>query len=78
VIASKTGIVSQLNTEDSNAGGGIEGALGMYGLIAIDARPQSDFPRRGIVKSANQERGSIISPSPSAIHQAPERSKPLS
>jgi hypothetical protein len=33
VIASKTGIVSQLNTEDSNADGGIGGALGMYGSI---------------------------------------------
>jgi hypothetical protein len=33
VIASKTGIVSQLNTEDSNAGGGLPGALGVYGSI---------------------------------------------
>jgi hypothetical protein len=36
VIASKAGIVSQLNTEDSNAGGGIEGALGMYGSICAN------------------------------------------
>jgi hypothetical protein len=33
VIASKTGIVSQLNTEDSNAGGGLGSALGMFGSI---------------------------------------------
>jgi len=36
VIASKTGIVSQLNTEDSNAGGGLGGALGMYGSICAN------------------------------------------
>jgi hypothetical protein len=33
VIASKTGIVSQLNTEDSKAGGGFGGALGIYGSM---------------------------------------------
>lgn len=33
VIASKAGVVSQLNTEDANAGGGVAGALGMYGSI---------------------------------------------
>jgi hypothetical protein len=33
VVASKTGIVTLLNTEDSNAGGGIGGAIGMYGSI---------------------------------------------
>jgi hypothetical protein len=33
VVASKTGVISQLNTEDSNAGGGLGGALGMYGSI---------------------------------------------
>jgi hypothetical protein len=33
VIASKTGVVSQLNTEDSNAGAGLGSALGMYGSI---------------------------------------------
>ncbi len=36
VIASKTGIVSQLNTEDSNAGGGFAGAVGMYGSICAN------------------------------------------
>jgi hypothetical protein len=36
VIASKIGIVTQLNTEDSNAGGGLEGALGMYGSICAN------------------------------------------
>jgi hypothetical protein len=36
VIASKTGAVSQLNTEDSNAGGGLGGALGMYGSICAN------------------------------------------
>ena len=36
VIASKTGIVTQLNTEDSNAGGGIAGAVGMYGSICAN------------------------------------------
>jgi hypothetical protein len=33
VVASKAGIVTLLNTEDSNAGGGIGGAIGMYGSI---------------------------------------------
>jgi hypothetical protein len=33
VIASKTGVVTQLNTEDANAGGGLAGAIGMYGSI---------------------------------------------
>src|ERR1700712_484752 len=33
VIASPTGVVSQLDTEDSNAGAGIGGAIGMYGSI---------------------------------------------
>jgi hypothetical protein len=36
VVASKTGIISQLNTEDSNAGGGLGGALGMYGSICAN------------------------------------------
>ena len=36
VIASKTGIVTQLNTEDSNAGGGIIGAVGGYGSICAN------------------------------------------
>ena len=36
VIASKTGIVSQLNTEDSNAGGGLGSAMGMYGSICAN------------------------------------------
>jgi len=36
VIASKTGVVSQLNTEDSNAGGGFAGAVGMYGSICAN------------------------------------------
>jgi hypothetical protein len=36
VIASATGIVSQLNTEDSNAGGGIGGLIGMYGSICAN------------------------------------------
>jgi hypothetical protein len=36
VVASKTGVVSQLNTEDSNAGGGLGGALGMYGSICAN------------------------------------------
>jgi hypothetical protein len=33
VITSPTGIVTQLDTEDSNAGAGIAGALGAYGSI---------------------------------------------
>jgi hypothetical protein len=33
VIASKAGIVTQLDTEDSNAGVGLPGAIGMYGSI---------------------------------------------
>jgi hypothetical protein len=33
VIANKAGVVTLLNTEDANAGGGIEGAMGMYGSI---------------------------------------------
>jgi hypothetical protein len=36
VIAAKMGVVSQLNTEDSNAGGGLGGALGMYGSICAN------------------------------------------
>ena len=36
VIADKTGTVSQLNTEDSNAGGGLAGAVGMYGSICAN------------------------------------------
>jgi|SRR5881394_2131674 len=33
VVASKVGIVTQLNTEDSNIAGGLYGALGAYGSI---------------------------------------------
>jgi hypothetical protein len=36
VVASKTGIVTLLNTEDSNAGGGIGAAVGMYGSICAN------------------------------------------
>jgi hypothetical protein len=36
VVASKTWIVTRLNTEDSNAGGGIAGAVGMYGSICAN------------------------------------------
>jgi hypothetical protein len=36
VIASKTGVVSQLNTEDSNVGAGLGGAMGMYGSICAN------------------------------------------
>jgi hypothetical protein len=36
VIASKTGVVSQLNTDDSNAGAGLGSALGMYGSICAN------------------------------------------
>jgi len=36
VVASKVGIVTQLNTEDSNAGGGLVGALGGYGSICAN------------------------------------------
>jgi hypothetical protein len=36
VIANKTGLVTQLNTEDSNAGGGFAGAVGMYGSICAN------------------------------------------
>jgi|SRR6185437_5726294 len=36
VVASKTGIVTQLTTEDSNAGGGLVGALGGYGSICAN------------------------------------------
>ena len=36
VITDKTGIVSQLNTEDSNAGGGLYGATGMLGSICAN------------------------------------------
>src|SRR4030081_1645445 len=36
VIASKTGVVSQLNTEDSNAGGGLGATRGMYGSICAN------------------------------------------
>jgi hypothetical protein len=36
VIANKNGIVSQLNTEDANAGGGLYGVLGMLGSICAN------------------------------------------
>jgi hypothetical protein len=36
VVASKTGIVTLLNTEDSNAGGGIGAAVGMYGSLCAN------------------------------------------
>jgi hypothetical protein len=36
VVASKTGIVTQLNTEDSNAGGGLIGVMGGYGSICAN------------------------------------------
>ena len=44
VIASPTGIVTQLNTEDSNAGFGLAGALGAYGSICarrLGMKPQT-------------------------------------
>jgi hypothetical protein len=44
VIASPTGIVTQLDTEDSNAGGGLTAALGAYGSICanrLGMRPQT-------------------------------------
>jgi hypothetical protein len=44
VIASPAGIVTQLNTEDSNAGRGIPGALGAYGSICarrLGMKPQT-------------------------------------
>lgn len=36
VIASKTGVVSQLDTEDSNAGGGLGSAMGLHGSICAN------------------------------------------
>ena len=36
VIASPTGVVSQLNTEDSNAGSGIDAAVGVNGSICAN------------------------------------------
>lgn len=44
VITSPTGIVTQLDTEDSNAGVGIAGALGAYGSICgqrLGMKPQT-------------------------------------
>jgi hypothetical protein len=35
-IANKTGVITQLNTEDSNAGGGLGGMVGMYGSICAN------------------------------------------
>ena len=49
VIADKTGIVSQLNTEDSNSRGGLAGAVGMYGSICanrLGIQHRSSWPRR--------------------------------
>jgi hypothetical protein len=43
-IASPTGIVQQLNTEDQNAGGGVPGLLGMYGSMCgqrLGMKPQT-------------------------------------
>ncbi len=36
VIANKNGIVSQLNTEDANAGGGLYGVFGVLGSICAN------------------------------------------
>jgi hypothetical protein len=44
VIASPTGIVQQLNTEDQNAGGGVPGLLGVYGSMCgqrLGMKPQT-------------------------------------
>jgi hypothetical protein len=44
VIASSTGIVTQLNTEDSNAGFGLPAAVGAYGSICgqrLGMKPQT-------------------------------------
>ena len=44
VIASPVGIVTQLNTEDSNAGGGIYAAVGAFGSICahrLRMKPQT-------------------------------------
>jgi len=44
VIASPTGIVNQLNTEDANAGGGLIGAVGGFGSMCaqrLGMKPQS-------------------------------------
>ena len=36
VIASASGVVNRLDTEDSNAGGGLGGMIGMYGSICAN------------------------------------------
>jgi hypothetical protein len=36
VVTDKSGVVTQLNTEDSNAGGGFAGAVGMYGSLCAN------------------------------------------
>lgn len=44
VVASPTGVVQQLNTEDQNAGGGVPGLLGVYGSMCgqrLGMKPQS-------------------------------------
>jgi hypothetical protein len=44
VIASPAGIVAQLDTEDSNAGVGLPGAIGVYGSICgqrLGMKPQT-------------------------------------
>lgn len=44
VIASPTGVVQQLNTEDQNAGTGVPGLLGVYGSMCgqrLGMKPQS-------------------------------------
>jgi len=44
VIASPTGVVTQLNTDDANAGGGLIGAVGGFGSLCaqrLGMRPQS-------------------------------------
>ena len=44
VITSPTGVVQQLNTEDSNAGYGLPGVIGVYGSICgqrLRMKPQS-------------------------------------
>jgi hypothetical protein len=46
VITSPTGLVQQLDTEDSNAGYALPGAIGVYGSICgqqLGMKPQSQF-----------------------------------
>ena len=81
VVASKTGIISQLNTEDSNAGGGLAGAMGMYGSICanrLGIERQSFVPQRSLpALSKTRSTKTRIRPFPGATLLRGQNSKEM-